>query len=378
MLKRRTIITVSQLTRNIRQLLESSFDTVWVEGEVSNVRQPSSGHIYFTLKDKSAQIRCVMFRGQAQGLRFQLKDGMGVIVSAKVSVYERDGQYQLYTHIIEPKGKGSLQLAFEQLKERLANEGLFDESHKKTIPFLPSKIGIITSPTGAVVQDILHVLEKRFENFNAIIFPVKVQGEGAGKEIKETIEYCNEQKEVDVIILARGGGSIEELWAFNEEIVARAIFESEVPIISAVGHQTDYTIADFVSDVRAPTPSRAAELVIVNKDDLMKEINDYARQLQRNLEGIIPLYYQRIDGATESLERNFADIIQQKNRVFESAVVKLETLNPLSILKRGYSIVVKLPNENIITKTSQIEVGNSLKTKVSKGSFISRVESIEN
>jgi len=378
MFERRTIITVSQLTRNIRQLLEASFGTVWVEGEVSNVRCPSSGHIYFTLKDEFSQIRCVMFRGQALGLKFKLKDGMSVVISARVSVYESGGQYQLYTHIIEPKGKGSLQLAFEQLKERLFKEGLFDERHKKPIPFLPWTIGIITSPTGAVLRDILHVLDKRFENFNVIIFPVKVQGQGAKEEIKETIEFCNTQREVGVIILARGGGSIEELWAFNEEMVARAIFESEIPIISAIGHETDFTISDFVSDVRAPTPSRAAELVIPQKEDLIKEINDYVKQLRRNLEGLIPSYRQRIDEATASLERNFSDIVGEKNRVFESAVVKLEALNPLKILKRGYSIAVRFPDDKIITQTKQIRDGDRIKTKLSKGSFVSRVEAIEN
>ena len=358
-------------------MLESSFGTVWVEGEVSNVRQPSSGHIYFTLKDQSAQIRCVMFRAQALAMRFALKDGLNVIVMANISVYERDGQYQLYVQVVEPKGKGSLQLAFEQLKERLRKEGLFEESRKKPIPFLPSAIGIITSPTGAVIKDILHVLDKRFSNFNAIIYPVKVQGQGAKEDIKEAIEYFNESGIVDVIILARGGGSTEELWPFNEEIVARAIFNSAIPIISAVGHETDYTIADFVSDMRAPTPSRAAELVIPNKKDLVDEVDSYVKQLQKSLKGLIPTYYQRIDQATESLKHGIKDLIIHKNRIFETEAVKLEALNPLRILKRGYSIAMKLPQKTIVKNSSQIEVGNRLKTKLDKGSFISSVESIE-
>jgi len=373
----RKILTVSELTRDIRILIESFFGILWVEGEVSNVRISPSGHLYFILKDKLSQIRCVMFKPQALTMRFALKDGMQVIVMANISVYERDGQYQLYIQSIEPKGKGSLQLAFEQLKERLRKEGLFDQAHKKPIPFLPSAIGIITSAVGAVIRDILHVLEKRFDNFKAIIYPVKVQGEGAKEEIAGAIEYFNETRLVDVIILARGGGSIEELWPFNEEIVARAIFNSQIPIISAIGHQTDYTIADFVSDLRAPTPSRAAELVIPNKQDLILQIESYKRQLRRNLEVLIPAYYQRLDQLTEGLRHNIKDLINQKRRLFESEAIKLESLNPLRILKRGYSVTMKLPEQVIISKAKQLQVGNRLKTMLAEGAFISSVESIE-
>ncbi|MDD5618042.1 MAG: exodeoxyribonuclease VII large subunit, partial [Candidatus Omnitrophica bacterium] len=242
MLKEKQILTVSQLTRDIKLILENTIGPLWVEGEISNLRQPSSGHIYFTLKDENSQIKCVLFKQQSFGIKFKLEDGLKIVVFARLSVYERDGQYQLYINSIEPKGKGSLQLAFEQLKERLAKEGFFNPEHKKPIPFLPQTIGIITSPTGAVIKDMLHILDKRFTNFNVLIYPAKVQGENSKQEIAEAIEYFNAQKNADVIILARGGGSIEDLWAFNEEIVARAIYNSQIPVISAVGHETDFTI----------------------------------------------------------------------------------------------------------------------------------------
>jgi exodeoxyribonuclease VII large subunit len=373
----RRILKVSELTKDIKLILESAFGLVWVEGEISNLRRPSSGHIYFTLKDEFSQIRCVLFKQQSLDIKFQLKDGLSLVVYARLSVYERDGQYQLYINSLEPKGKGGLQLAFEQLKERLAKEGLFDPGHKKSLPFLPRAIGIITSPTGAVIRDILHILEKRFPNFTVIIYPAKMQGGGAKAEIVAAIEYFNAQNNVNVIILARGGGSIEDLWAFNEESVARAIYKSQIPIISAVGHETDFTIADFVSDLRASTPSRAAELVIPQKRDLYQNIQEYKMRLSRSLKYLIPQYQQRVDDLTDGLANNLKDILREKRNLFDLEVARLQTLNPSGILRRGYSISLRLPAEDILKDTQNLQVGDKIKTRLAKGSFSSRVEAIE-
>lgn len=376
MFKEKHILKVSELTKDIKLVLENSFGLVWVEGEVSNLRRPSSGHIYFTLKDEFSQIKCVLFKQQSRAIKFQLKDGISIVVFARLSVYERDGQYQLYINLVEPRGKGSLQLAFEQLKERLSKEGLFDAQHKRPLPLLPAAIGIITSPSGAVIKDIFHVLDKRFENLSVIIYPASVQGESAKHQIIEAIEYFNVNKSVEVIILARGGGSIEDLWAFNEEIVARAIYKSEIPIISAIGHETDFTIADFVSDVRAPTPSRAAELVVPDKKDLQQKIKDYIGDLNRNLRNFIPEYRQRIDDLMESLRRNLEGIVELKRNQFQLQVAKLNTLSPLNILGRGYSITKKIPSQVILKDVRSLRIGDNVITRLHKGSFSSKIEDI--
>ena len=259
----RHIWKVSELTVRIRDLLEGAFRDLWVEGEVSNFRAAQSGHLYFTLKDEKSQIRCVCFRDQVRGLKFRPEDGLHVTVRGSLSVYEPRGEYQIYVTHIEPVGLGALQLAFEQLKKKLAAEGLFDAGRKKPLPVLPRCIGVVTSPTGAAIRDILRVLKRRFPNVHVSLYPVKVQGEGAAAEIVRAIRHFNRGSVVDVLIVARGGGSFEDLWAFNEEIVARAIAESEIPVITGIGHETDFTIADFVADLRAPTPSAAAEIVVV-------------------------------------------------------------------------------------------------------------------
>jgi len=258
----RKVFTVSQLNRQIRYTLEDEFSSVWVEGEISGFTHHSSGHMYFSIKDAESTLSCVMFRRENVKLRFKPEVGLKVICHGRVSVYAPRGQYQLMADSLEPKGLGDLQLAFEQLKKKLAQEGLFDPSLKKPIPFMPHCIGVITSPTGAVIHDMQHVWERRFPDVHLIIYPVKVQGEAAKKDICRAIQDFNEYGRADVLILARGGGSMEDLWAFNEEIVARAIAASDIPVISAVGHEVDYTIADFVADLRAPTPSVAAELVL--------------------------------------------------------------------------------------------------------------------
>src|SRR5579863_2502753 len=262
LMPQRRVWKVSELTECLADLLERAFRDLWIEGEVSNCRPAQSGHIYFTLKDAHSQIRCVCFRDQARGLKFRPEDGLHVTVRGSLGVYEPRGEYQIYVSHIEPVGLGALQLAFEQLKKKLQEEGLFDQARKRPLPVLPRCIGVVTSPTGAAIRDILRVLKRRFANVHIQLYPVKVQGEGAAAEIVTALRYFNSVKFAQVLIVARGGGSLEDLWAFNEEVVVRAIAASEVPVITGIGHETDFTIADFVADLRAPTPSAAAEIVV--------------------------------------------------------------------------------------------------------------------
>ena len=275
----RRVMTVSELTAKIRDLLAKNFTGITVQGEISNCREAQSGHIYFTLKDDRAQVRCVFFKQQQRGIRLRPEDGLQMTVRGSISVYETRGEYQIYVENLEPIGLGALQLAFDQLKKRLEAEGLFDPARKKPLPLLPSRIGIITSPRGAAVRDVVRILTRRFPNVHLTVYPVRVQGEGSAEEIVKALKFFNLRKIVDVLILARGGGSMEDLWAFNEEIVARAIFASEISVISGVGHETDFTIADFVSDVRASTPSAAAELVVQTRDQFDKHIAELRETL---------------------------------------------------------------------------------------------------
>jgi exodeoxyribonuclease VII large subunit len=277
------IWTVSELTGKIRDLLAKNFTDVTVQGEISNCRPAQSGHIYFTLKDDRAQVRCVFFKQQQRGIKFRPEDGLQVTVRGSISVYEQRGEYQIYVEKIEPIGLGALQLAFEQLKRRLEAEGLFDPARKKPLPLLPSRIGIITSPRGAAVRDVVRILTRRFPNVHLTVYPVRVQGEEAAGEIVKALKFFNAKKMVDVLILARGGGSLEDLWAFNEEVVARAIAASAIPVISGIGHETDFTIADFVADVRASTPSAAAELVVQTR----REFDKHIAELRETLAGLI-------------------------------------------------------------------------------------------
>jgi len=273
------IYTVSRLTAEIKAILEQRFQFLWLTGEISNFRMPSSGHFYFTLKDDAAQIQSVMFRGQNRNLTFRPEDGMAVTGLGRISVYEPRGNYQIIFEYLEPKGVGALQVAFEQLKRKLESEGLFEAEHKKPIPQLPRRLGIVTSPSGAVVHDILHVVERRFPGLGIDIVPVKVQGEGAIESIVAGLQLLDARNDVDVVMLARGGGSLEDLQAFNSEAVARAMFAARLPVISAVGHETDYTIADFVADLRAPTPSAAAELAVPVKIELQQKIKRYENDI---------------------------------------------------------------------------------------------------
>ena len=274
------IFSVSEFNQNIKLFLENKFPMLWIHGEISNLRMPSSGHLYCTLKDEKAQISVVIFRGQLRQLKFEIKEGMGIVGLGRLSVYEPRGTYQIILEYAEPKGVGALQLAFEQLKRKLDQEGLFDPSKKSALPFLPRAITVITSPTGAVLRDILHIINRRFSGIPIDIWPVKVQGHGAAEEIAQAISKANQCKRTDVIILARGGGSLEDLAAFNSETVARSIFASSITVVSAVGHETDVTIADFVADMRAPTPSAAAELVVPVKADLKAKCGDLQKRLR--------------------------------------------------------------------------------------------------
>jgi len=296
-----TILTVSRLTFLVKDLLEDNFCQVWVEGEISNLAQPSSGHLYFTLKDSGAMLRCVMFRSSAKTLRFRLNEGMALIVRGRVSVYDQRGDYQLLVEYAEPRGLGALQAAFIQMKERLAGEGLFDAARKRPLPAMPQRVAVVTSPSGAAIHDILNVLGRRHAGVELLLYPVRVQGEGAAEEIAAAFDDLNRLQAVDVIIVGRGGGSLEDLWAFNEESVARAVYRSRTPVISAVGHETDWTICDFAADLRAPTPSAAAELVTVAREELRTAVTALEHRLYQHARGWLQLQRRRLEGLRRAL-----------------------------------------------------------------------------
>jgi len=394
------IYTVTEITREIRGILEETFPTIWVEGEISNYTLHSSGHRYFSLKDENAQIRCTLWRFRGERLGFEPEDGMEVIALGNISVYERNGQYQLDVIELIPAGLGKLEIAFQRLKEKLFCEGLFDEEHKKSIPKFPETIGLVTSPTGAAIKDIIKIIYKRFPSVKIIVNPVRVQGKGAAEEIAQAIDEFNQLAKIDVMIVGRGGGSLEDLWAFNEEIVARAIYCSEIPVISAVGHQIDFTISDFVADLRAPTPSAAAQMVVKDKEELLKELRSNAQKLTSYQTSLIEYLKQRLKAAQQSygfrrpldlisqrsqrideLARQFLDRIKnyfefQKNGVFLNEE-KLEALSPLSVLKRGYSIARKLPELEIIKEAGWLKKEDRLEVKFFKGKVESKVEQVD-
>ncbi|HEY6010421.1 MAG TPA: exodeoxyribonuclease VII large subunit [Nitrospirota bacterium] len=389
------ILTVTQLTVQIKNLLEGSFPDVWVEGEVSNLSVPQSGHAYFTLKDERSQVRAVLFRSSQRFLKFTLQHGMQVICRGRVSLYEPRGEYQLILEYIEPRGVGALQLAFEQLKAKLEKEGLFDPDRKKPLPLLPRRIGIITSPTGAAVRDLLRVIERRHPNMHILLYPVPVQGAEAAPRIVEAIRYFNSQRTVDVMILGRGGGSLEDLWAFNEETVARAISASRIPVISAVGHETDYTIADFAADLRAPTPSAAAEMVVASEERFRERISALDTGLWRGMgtrieltrasvreftrllgdpRGIFARHAQRIDELSGRLATGLRQTLRRDRALLASLAAGIDHLNPLSILSRGYSITKKLPAGILLKDASEVRSGDMLSTRLRNGEVLSRVE----
>ena len=392
--------TVSEITRGIRTSLEHKFSYIGVLGEISNVRKPSSGHVYLTLKDKNSQLQAVVFRNTASRIKFELKDGMEVVSFGSITVYEPRGQYQLIINKIEPKGIGALQLAFQQLKEKLEKEGMFDHAHKKDIPFIPKKIGIVTSPTGAAIKDILNIIDRRFANVEILIYPVKVQGEGAAQEIAEAITELNNYSDIDVIISGRGGGSLEDLWAFNEEVVARSIYNSRIPVISAVGHEIDITIADLVADKRALTPSEAGELVVPRKDLLIEKTEKFKTRLLQSLTGKLRLskekldriansyiirqpfdkfnrWQQRLDDFAQRLNLNITHALNTEREKLSGIAGKLESLSPLNVLKRGYTITTKQEDNKSLRDIKSLSKGDKIKTNLSKGRIISEILSIE-
>jgi exodeoxyribonuclease VII large subunit len=320
----RKIWSVSELTSRISAALSSQFANLWVEGEVSNYRPAQSGHLYFTLKDAKAQVRCVCFRTQAMRLKFKPEDGLKLIVRGSVSVYEARGEYQIYVEHLEPSGVGALQLAFEQLKKRLDAEGLFDAGRKAPLPLLPGRIGIVTSPRGAAVRDIIRILRRRFPNLHLIVYPVRVQGEGAAAEIVAALKYFNRRQSVDVILLARGGGSIEDLWAFNEESVARAIAACTIPVVSGVGHETDFTIADFVADVRASTPSAAAEIVVRSRQEFQRHLLELEHKISQRMRYVLLEYRHRLkELTTHTGFRRLEDLLRQHRQQTDEMTARL-------------------------------------------------------
>ncbi len=432
------VITVTDLNKNIKKLLEKSFSMIWVKGEISNFKVPGSGHMYFTLKDGGGQVKAVMFRGFAQGLKFTPEDGMEVLVRCKVTVYEPRGDYQLFCEVMEPVGYGALQVAFEKLKAQLHKEGLFDQSRKKPIPGFPQRIGIITSPTGAAIRDMINVLTRRFGgSLDVTILPTAVQGDRAPGEIAQAVRLAHKMGigRFDVLIVGRGGGSLEDLWAFNTEEVARAIAECSIPIISAVGHEVDFTISDFVSDLRAPTPSAAAELVVKNKSDLADRVAQFHRQLVQQINKKIALSKSSSEGMSKRLidpKRRLQDLMlrcdewterltMSMDRFLEDSIIQLKYmaerlgdpqtkveflkqkfnrlsellgtrtlrnienrtaqlgrlagmlngLSPLAVLDRGFSIVKR---QGIIVKsTSQVKSGDELEIKLAGGDLKAEV-----
>lgn len=395
----RNVFSVGEITKALKSSLETQFSGIWVEGEISDFKHHTSGHMYFRLKDEAAVIDAVMFRGANQYLRFKPKDGTHALVFGKISVYEKRGQYQIYVERMEPKGIGALQMAFEQLKEKLKKEGLFDEARKKPIPHLPRRIGIITSPTGAAIRDILNIVNRRFSNVHIILYPVLVQGAEAAPDIAAAIDTMNRRGDAEVLIVGRGGGSPEDLWAFNEEVVARAIARSKIPIISAVGHEVDFTIADFVADLRAPTPSAAAELVIPEKSELENTLRSLRQRLENGIRSqwslvreklarltssyalrqprsYVEQMQQRLDDTLRHLSNQIKSMLESAGRDFRELSLQLEALSPLSILRRGYSITYD-NSENLVLRANQIKIGDTIRTRLHRGSIQSKVISTE-
>ncbi len=395
----RHVYTVSALTAEVKAVLEDGFSAIWVEGELSNFKHHTSGHMYFTLKDAQAQIRGVMFRGHNRLLKFQPTDGLAVLVCGTVTVYERRGECQINVEFMEPKGIGSLQLAFEQLKARLEAEGLFDEARKRPLPLLPRKIGIITSPTGAAIRDMLTIIGRRFPGLEILIHPVAVQGEGAAGEIAAALRRLGARRDLDVLIAARGGGSLEDLWAFNEEAVARAIAASPIPVVSAVGHETDVTIADFVADLRSPTPSAAAEMVVARRDELLQRVDelsargraaiqqtlsvrrDRVEMLRRHLQLLSPAAQlarqaERLQGLRQRLTAGWTLSRTVRNERLARAAAKLDSLSPLGILGRGYSICFTLPERRILKRADEVRVGAGVAVRLHSGELRCAVREI--
>ncbi len=372
------IYTVSQFNQSVRAFLEDNIAPLWISGEISNFACPSSGHWYFTLKDATASVRCAFFKPRARGIKFTPENGMQVLLHARASLYEARGEYQLIVDDMEPVGDGLLQKKFDQLKEKLYREGLFDDSHKKPLPTFPKILGVITSPTGAAIHDILHVLKNRFPLLHIILYPTSVQGIQATGEIIQAIEIANLRKECDVLILGRGGGSLEDLWSFNEEKVARAIYASEIPVISAVGHEVDFTISDFVADIRAPTPSAAAAMASPDQTQLSQTLKHlYQRLYSRHPEQILKENMQTIDRLEQNLLRSFSDLFSQKSQQLASLSRSLNAMSPLSVLDRGYAFLRHPESHQLITSITQINIDQQITAQLRDGELTCEVKSIQ-
>ncbi len=394
------VLTVSALTFVLKEVVETAFPHVWVSGEISNFMRAGSGHVYFTLKDDSAQLKAVMWRSTAQRIRFDLRDGMEVIVAGAIQVYESRGQHQIVVEQLQPKGIGPLELAFRQLQQKLAAEGLFAPERKRPLPQFPRRIALVTSPSGAAVRDMIQVMSRRWPRADIIVVPVAVQGDQAAGQIAAALRQVHTIPRVDVVICGRGGGSLEDLWAFNEEVVARAIYDCRVPVVSAVGHEVDVTIADLVSDRRALTPSEAAELVVPLESDVRMEL-DLIRQrlvgslrqqtqrarlrldsladrrcLARPLDRIHELS-RRLDELEGRLKRSGKQAIDSARQTLQSLVSSLNALSPLAVLDRGYSLTKRVSDGELVRDASMLAVGDQISTLLSSGSIISEVRSID-
>ena len=412
------VLTVSELTGLIRTSIESEFCDLWLEGEISNLRMPGSGHVYCTLKDDSSQIRAVLFRSSALRMRFTLQEGMCVVVRGRLTIYEPRGEYQIVLEFVEPKGIGALQLAFEQLKARLAAEGLFDESRKKALPAFPRTVGVVTSPTGAAIRDIFSVLRRRWPTLHIILVPVPVQGEGAAQRIADALGLLNKHSAAEVIILGRGGGSLEDLWSFNEEVVVRAVADSRIPVVSAVGHEIDVTLTDFAADHRAATPSAAAEAVVPVLADVVERLQELTvrtaqamaryclfeqRRLDTNIIGLAQIRFriqdesQRTDEATDRLKNLVCQRVIANRELVRNRQRELAGLNPMVMIKRGLATIPQLMKRlerqivvlserrrrqieataSQLTQLSPLAIlgrGYSILTKVRDGTIVRRAE----
>jgi exodeoxyribonuclease VII large subunit len=428
----RKVLSVSELTQTVRALLEKHIGSIWVSGEITNLRTQSSGHIYFTLKDATAQLNCVLFSREKISQRALLADGQKVLLQGEITVYEARGQYQLIVRAVELQGAGALQVAFEKLKQKLAAEGLFDQGRKRPLPHYPQRIGLVTSPTGAAIRDVLHVIQRRNPTLEIILVPSRVQGAGAAEEIAEAIKDLNHfnrnlgdgpqaETPLDLILITRGGGSLEDLWAFNEEIVARAIFESAIPVVSAIGHEIDFTIADFVADVRAATPSAAAEIItehfVASREFVGEAASRMRRATRRGLESAAGNFevvaarltrlhprrrldesLQRLDDLQSSLLRRLKTAARARGLVLENVVGRylrarpslrlklrrealrqlerrLNSLGPEQVLARGYSITMDAATGQVLRDAARVKAGQPLKTRLQKGEVVSRVDS---
>ncbi len=395
------VLTVKDFTQVLKSIVEEGFSDLWIRGEISNFKDHVSGHAFFSLKDDEAVIKACLFKFNRRKVKFDLEDGLKVKAHGSITVYNKRGEYQIIVDHLEPEGIGPLQLAFQQLKERLEAEGLFDPQTKKPIPAFPERVAVITSPTGAAIRDILNIMNRRFSNVEILIYPAAVQGDGAGKEIEEKIQLVNRMGLADVLIVGRGGGSIEDLWAFNEEVVARAIHQSDIPIISAVGHEVDFSIADFVADLRAPTPSAAAELVVLSKEKILDDLSQHKDRMSQAMESTISIHNERYSRFTGNiLSRLFTQRLNQEklnldylmqgllagvqrcldssNSRFKVLYEKLSTLGPSSILKRGYSLVyLDRDNQRVVIRDSEkLKEDDNINIQFYKGKVKARVVEI--